>query len=270
MQPGDIKVQISLRGEPQKLLTYWRGSLRETVPDLASVTILRKRKARPNWWSWDDPNFYFEQMNRSENKRAELSVSEKSLHLNASEIAIARELTTKLFDWLRQRQGIPDIQSALPDARISLTIVGGLELIDFVEAVTDSEVLFAAIVGAVYMQNAPRHPVVRWLPEIKGTDKTVALGELVYFEKNLADGQADEVRRTVDRIAAVFRKSVAKRRAHLNKRFSEVFGYGAKLELDGRPISDDMVEGFQYDYILQHLDAEQNKKPKDSIRAWRA
>lgn len=270
MQHGDIKIRISLGGEPQKLLTYWRGFLRDVVPDHAAVTILRKRKGRTDWWSWDDQNFYFEAMNRSESKRAELSISEKSLHLSAGEIATARELTKRLFDWLHGRHGIPDISTPVQNARISLTIASGIELIDFIEKVGDSEVLSVAAVGAVYMQGEPRRPDTRWLPEMKGIDKSATLGELPYFEKSLAKGQADEIRKTAGRIAAVFRRSLNKRRSYLNKRFIEVFGYGAELQLGGRPITDRMIEGYKYDDILRWLDNEHNKQPKERIRTWRA
>lgn len=272
MQHGDIQVRISLFGEPQKLLTYWRGSLRDVVPQSASVTILKiRRRSRLNWWARnDDPNFYFEAMNRSENKRAELSISDKALYMTAPEIATARELTALLFDWLRRRHSIPDVAQPITNARISLSITGGLELIDFIEKLGDPEVLSVASVGAVYVQGEPRHADLRWLPDMKGVDKRVTLGELPYFEKALAEGQAEAVRAVVDRIARVFRRSLNKRRAYLNKRFTEVFGYGEELEINGRPITDEMIEGYQYDDLLRFLAEEDRKqKPKDNIRAWR-
>jgi hypothetical protein len=120
MQHGDVQVRISLSGEPQKLLTYWRGSLRDILPTQSSITILRPRLKRQRWWLYDDPSFHFEAMTRTEKKRAELSISEKSLMMQSGEIATARELTEKLFGWLSQRQGMPAINQPIPNARIWL------------------------------------------------------------------------------------------------------------------------------------------------------
>jgi hypothetical protein len=80
MQHGDIHMRISLSGEPQKLLTYWRGSLRDMLPTMAGVSITRPLvKPRRTWLDVYNPSLYFEGMTRTEKKRADLSISEQSL-----------------------------------------------------------------------------------------------------------------------------------------------------------------------------------------------
>jgi hypothetical protein len=191
MQHGDIRVRISLYGEPQKITTYWRASLRDTLPETASVTILKMRRkpSSRQWWYDDDPNFYFERMTRTEKKRAELSISDKSLYMTAAEIETARHLTETTYDWLSGRRSVPTI-------------------------------------------NQPN-------------------------------------RKLIDRIGAVFRKALNIRKAKMNKRITEVFGHGVGLTIEDRPVTDDMIEGYQYEEIMAWLDAEANKKPKNNIRVWR-
>ncbi len=137
MEHGEILVQISLAGEPQKLLTYWRGSLRHCLPIAASVTILRPSCGSRRWWDFNDPNFHFKSMTRTEKKRAELSISEKSLMMQPQEIAIARELTEQFFGWLSGRREIPAINRPIPAAEVSLSAEGGPDLVDVVELFND-------------------------------------------------------------------------------------------------------------------------------------
>jgi hypothetical protein len=271
MQHGDIQVQVSLRGEPHKLLTYWRGSLRETLPISAAVTIVRPKRNHGNrgYWDYRDPSFYFEAITRTEKKRAELSISDKSLLMQAGEIATARHLTEILSDWLSRRHGLPHLDQPIPNARIALRCEGDGELVGIVEKFGDPEVLSSAQVGAVYTQGEPRRPDIRWLPTISSTDKTVAIGELQTFEKSLADGQGADVRSLVNRIATVFRKQVVARRALLQRRFTEIFGMGAELEINDRPLTDKMIESYKYEEILIWLDEQGKENPKDGIRTWR-
>src|SRR5262245_58289817 len=113
MEHGDIQVRLSLRGEPQKLLTYWRGSLRDILPTSASVAVLRPLIKGRYWFDYHDPSFYFEGMTRTEKKRAVLSISDMSLKMQPREIEIARHLTDALFDWLSGRQGIPAVNQPI-------------------------------------------------------------------------------------------------------------------------------------------------------------
>ncbi|WP_159011375.1 hypothetical protein [Bradyrhizobium sp. S69] len=272
MQHGGIKVRLSLRGEPQKLLTYWRGSLQDQLPETANVTILRKDNKLPinPWWpNYFNPNLYFETMTRTEKKRAELSISDQSLSMNATEIETARRLTDVIYGWISGRTNLPTFGSAMPHASLSLTVDGLPSLVDAVERFGDPEVVSVASVGAVYTQGNPRRSDVRWLPKLSDSSLTAALEELKVFEGLLAKGQATEVRRTVTRIGNIFRKVLNLRKARLNRRITEVFGYGERLEIDGVLITDDMIEGFQYKQIMRWLDAELiRKSPK--VRGWRA
>jgi hypothetical protein len=270
MQHGDIVVRLSLYGEPQKLLTYWRGSLPDMLPTGAAISILKtnKKRVRTPWYADYVPDFHFEEMTRSEKKRAELSISEKSLSMSATEIATARHLTDITFEWISGRGVLPTLNQPMPNARLSLKVDGSSTLVDMIERIGDPEVVSVASVGAVYTQGEPRRPDVRWLPELKGIDKTMALDDLKFFEGSLAEGQADELRRMVDRVRSVFAKALNLRKAKLNKRISDVFGYGPNLEIEGRPITDAMIEGSQYENIMRWLQEEKGRqKPKGSIRA---
>ena len=46
MQHGDIRLQLSLSGEPQKILTYWRGFMQDMLPTAVSVTILKMHRKK--------------------------------------------------------------------------------------------------------------------------------------------------------------------------------------------------------------------------------
>jgi hypothetical protein len=142
-------------------------------------------------------------------------------------------------------------------------------LVGLIESFGDPEVLSAAEIGVVYTQGEPRRPDVRWLPVLQSTDKTTALQELQLFEKSLADGQGQQVRALVDRIAGIFRKQLAIRKATINKRATEIFGYGTALTIEGEPMTDKMIEE-DYEDILAWLEEQAKEhKPKERIRAWR-
>lgn len=271
MKHGEIKIRVQLRGEPQKIITYWRGWLPDAVPERAAITIVRKsQKPRNRWWLSNDPNFYFESMTRTEKKRAELSISDKSLHMTATEIATARELTDTTYEWLSGRRGIPTLSEPIDSARLEVTVQEGPELIDAIEKFGDPEVVSAVGIGPVYLQGDPRRPNVRWLPNLTGADKSVVLGELKYFEIALADGQAGEVRTLVERAAGVFKKASNAKKSKLNKRISEIFGYGTGLMYEGHAITDAMIEGYEYDDIMSWLEEEEKKPaPCHRIRSWR-
>ena len=83
MQTEDIILNVSMAGEPQKLCTYCRGSLPGVLPVSAAIGIVRPWRYRPH--SFYSPDFYFDQMSRTEKKRAELSISERSLRMEARE-----------------------------------------------------------------------------------------------------------------------------------------------------------------------------------------
>jgi hypothetical protein len=270
MQHGDVQVSVSLRGEPQKLLTYWRGSLRDILPTSASVAVVRPLIKGRYWFDYHDPSFYFEGMTRSEKKRAELSISDLSLKMQPGEIEIARHLTDILFDWLSGRDGIPVLNQPIPNARIGLSCAGGVDLIDVVEKFGDPEVLSRAQVGLAYLQGEPRRPDVRWLPNISSlADKVPATTELGN-EKSLAEGQGKQARALIDRIIAIHRKRVAARRAKVNKRATEIFGYGSGVTYGNKPITDEMLDRYEYAEILAWLDeAAKEKKPREKIRSWR-
>jgi hypothetical protein len=272
MAHGDNLIRIALAGEPQKLLTYWRGSLRHLAPTSASVTITKVSRPRGRWqWHTTDPNFYFDAITRTENKRAVMSISEKSLLMQAGEIAAARLLTDLASGWLHGRTEVPHLDQRLPNARLSIVVEGSTDLVGVCETFSDPELVASGEVGVVFTQGEPRRPDVRWLPAITTTSLDVALGELSYFEKSLADGQAAEVRKIVDRIGGIFRKRLAMRRSFVNKRISVVLGYGATLDVRGQPMTDRMLEGYQYREILDYLDQEARpKKKRDDIRSWHA
>ena len=219
-----------------------------------------------------DPNFYFEAMTRTEKKRAELSISDRSLSMTAPEIETARHLTEISYDWISGRGGLPSLDKAIPNARLSFRMEGPATLVDVIEKFGDPKVVSGASVGAVFIQGEPRRPDVRWLPEMHGVNKTVTLEDLKFFEGSLAEGQAAAVRNAVDRVSGVFRKALNLRKARLNKRITEVQGYGKSLEINGRTITDDMIEGYEFNEIMSWLDGETNrqKKPKDGIKSWRA
>ncbi len=269
MEHGDIQVQITLRGEPQKVTTYWRGSLRELTPTEASVTILRPR-GRPKYgWSYDT-NLYFDAITHKEAKRAELSISEKALEMRAEEIKTAAELTEKLAGWLLRKEGIPLINTPILNANIAVRCVGGSEIVSTIESFADKEVLTGVVLGAVYTQGEPRRPDVRWLPTIVSTDTSVVLEHLGYFERSLADGQSDEIRLLLNRLIDVFRKKLAARKEVVCKRIVEKFGYGAPFKIRDRPITDKDIEE-DYADLLEALEAGVDYEgPRNRITAWRA
>jgi hypothetical protein len=133
MQHGDIQTNVSLRGEPQALFVYWRGSLREILPTTAQVSITRPlRKSRFDYW---DPSISLERMNRAEMKRAELSISEHSLDMEPEEIEAARHLTDVLWKWLSKRQhGVPALDQPVTRARVTLEAEGDESLLDVINS----------------------------------------------------------------------------------------------------------------------------------------
>jgi hypothetical protein len=190
--------------------------------------------------------------------------------MHAPEIATARYLTDVLFDWLSQRHSLPVIDQPISNARIGLRAEGGPELVDIVEKFGDPEVLSRAQIGAVYMQGDPRRPDVRWLPDLKGIVKILTLGELQHFEKSLAEGQSEKIRGLVVRIVGVFKNQVDLRRAALTKRYTELFGTGSTLVINGEPVTDKMIDERPFGELVMRLEFEAEKGvPGDKIRSWR-
>jgi hypothetical protein len=272
VQHGDIMMRLALRGEPQKLFTYWRGPMRDILPTEAAVTILKMNKRPPSspWWSDRNPDFHFEAMTQTEKKRAELSISDHALSMTAPEIETARYLTDITFAWMSSRDPLPTLNQPISNARLSFSVEGSPVLVEAVEQIGDPEVVSSATIGAVYTPRELGRPDTRWLPTARGIDKSAILSELKSFESQLIEGQASEVRRGVDRVSGVFRKALNLRRARLNKRITEVLGYSRELQIGDRTITDDMIEDHRFTEIMDWLDAEAaRQKSRSKIRAWR-
>jgi hypothetical protein len=265
-------VRLSLSEEPQKLFAYWRGPMRDILPTAAAVTILKINKRPPTtpWWSDHNPNFHFEAMTQTEKKRAELSISDQALSMTAPEIETARYLTDIVFAWMSSRSTLPILDQPISNARMSFSVEGSPVLVEAIERIGDPEVVSSVAIGAVYTQRELRRQETRWLPTARGVDKNAALSELKSFERLLAEGQASEVRRVIDRVSGVFRKALNLRKGRLNKRITEVLGYGRALQIEDRTITDDMIEDYRFTEIMDWLDAEAaRQKSKGKIRAWR-
>jgi hypothetical protein len=267
IQHGDIRMRLALRGEPQKLLVYWRGSLSDILPTSASVSIIRPlRRSYLGYWN---PSLYFEAISRSEKKRADLSISETSLEMEPEEIQAARHLTDLLFKWLSKRQfGVPTLDQPIMKAAISLVAEGDHSLLNVIKSFGDPEVIASVSLGPVYLQGEPRRPGIRWLPPLEGIDSHITIGVLGDFEKSLAAGQAEKIRSLVDLVVAIFRKRLAARRSALNKKYTELWGAGSQLRINDRPVTDRMIERR---FAELQLRLEDEAKPKHHrTRAWRS
>jgi hypothetical protein len=266
MQHGDIVVRVSVGAEPQKLFTYWRGSFGDLVPDVASITIVRPWvRSSDKWTRYYDPSISLEAMSRSEDKRAVLSISDKALNMQAGEIAIARHLTEVVYGWLSRRTGIPRENQPIPNARVWVKFGGGPEVIDALEKL-DPEILGSVEIGAVYLQGEPRRPEARWLVPIESREAGLTL-EGLSFEKSLVPGQADEVRKLVGRVRAMFQKRATARRTLISKLFREAHGCDPE-----EPYTDEEVDNsYGYKIMLAAVkDAGKPKKPRERIRSWHA
>jgi hypothetical protein len=214
-------------------------------------------------WSYHDPHLYFAEMNPRENKRAVLSISDRSTIMTASEIGTARELTDLLYGWLSGRTDVPRLPAAIPDARIYLSAIGGTSIVDALETFGDLEVVSSVTIGAVYPHGQPRRPQARFLPPVSDIRTKAELEELQCFEALLSDSQAAGVRSAIDRVAGVFRKRLRMRKALLSRRIAEVFGYSFGVwEFEGQKIDDEMIMGYQFKQILSWLkdEGERNRK----------
>jgi hypothetical protein len=268
MQQGELRVIVSLDAEPQKLATYWRGSLRDTIPTSASITLLREnRRPRNDWW-WDyrSPHIGLEAMTRTEKKRAELSISDLALHMSAGEIATARELTDMTFKWLSGRGGIPEINKPIPQTILSVVAEGNELLLPIIEKFSDPELLSRVVAGAVYLQGEPRRPDVRWLPPMTDSDKAKAIAEIPNFEKLLADDQGQRLRDVVETAARLFRKKRAARRALITKRYFALFGMGGEVSFVDRPVTDEMLEDYEYEKLIAWLEVEERERARARAR----
>ena len=165
LQTEAIVLNVSMEGEPQKLFTYCRGSLPGVVPVSASISIVRPRRYRPH--AYYNPDIYFDQMSRKEKKRAELSVSEQSLRMDATELEAARSLTDMTFNWLSRQSEAPRLSQPIPIGRVHLRFECGPSIMDAVEGFTDLELISSFMIGAAYLQGQPRRPVMRYLPMVR-------------------------------------------------------------------------------------------------------
>lgn len=261
MKHGDIVVHLKVAGEPQRLLTYWRGSLKDVLPVSASIVIRRPARLsnRPGWrHEWYTNNIGFEPITRTEFKRAELSISEKSLDMQPPEIEVVRHLTKVCYDWLSQRQGMPATDKPMSNARLYLECVGGPELVGVIEKF-DLELLRGVAIGPVYTQGEPRKPGVRWLPDISSRDKSLAINSLEYFEKLLAPDQRLEVRKMIEQVATLFRRRVSARRGVINKKGIALYGIGDEITIDGWEIKDEMLDSYEYEDVVDWFDRELRK-----------
>ena len=261
-----------MAAEPSSLFRSWRASMRDTAPKMASVS-LRKKNPRPN----SDPYFDCEAVQSTERKRADLSLSEICQMLRPEEIGSFRDLHNILFDWL-SKGTVPQLDHSLPAFLVYATAEGDAEstLTGF-ESLPANEMLTAAELGPVFLQDRPRVPMVRWLPDIKSNAATEARNSLTNFAKSLEPGQEDGVLRTIARVEALFERKAAFRRQALMDRAKAVMGHEANqwLNTDGyrgpplRCVHDD----WKYQEAMRTLDTKERAKTKKkdgSIRSWRA
>jgi hypothetical protein len=272
MNSDDLLISLRIQGEPSALFRNWRAGLRENVPKSASVS-LKKRNPRPN----GERYFNCESVLPTERKRADLSLSEICQLLRPEEIASFRDLHDVLYEWLSRREP-PRLDQPIPSFLVYLTSEGDAEsaLTGF-ESLPANEMLGAVEVGPVYLQDRPRVPMVRWLPDIKSNTASEARNSLTNFAQSLEPGQVDVVLRTIARVEALFEKKATFRRQALTDR--------ARLVLDGeanhwlntghyreapiRCVHDDR----QYEdaqVALDKIEKAKNKKRDGAIRSWRA
>jgi hypothetical protein len=271
LQNDDIILKVSIQGEPQKLFTYCRGSFPGVLPTNAAISIVRPRSYQPH--SYHNPNINFDQMSCTEKKRAELSVSEKSLRMDATEIGAARMLTDVTFNWLSGKSEAPRLSQPISIGKVALDFECGPPILDAIEAFHDLELISSFAVGAAYPQGQPRRPVMRYLPKVTTSNKAQEIALLQEFENLLARDQAAKVRELIERVAQLFKKRVRARKLKLDARVREVLGCGlGGVIFENKPVSDAMIDGYQYDEILSWLNYEERRKdkPKGNIRAWRA
>lgn len=208
-------------------------------------------------------------MTRTEKKRAELSISDLALRLDAGEIATARELTDMTFDWLSGRRGIPEINKPMPKTMLSVIAEGNELLLPIIETFNDPEMLSTVVIGAVYLQGEPRRPDVRWLPSIFDSDKSKAIAEITSFEKSLGEDQGQRLRVTVETAARLFRKKRDARRARITKRYFALFGMGGQVSFGERAITDEMLENYDYEKIIAWLEVEERERARAKARTKR-
>jgi hypothetical protein len=271
LQTEEIVLNVSMAGEPEKLFTYCRGSLAGVLPASAAISIVRRRRYRPHAFS--NPDLYFDQMTRTEKKRAELSISERSLRMDAKEIEVARTLTDMTFNWLSGKSEAPRLSQAIPIGKVHLSFVCSPPVLDSIERFPDLELVSSFTIGAAYLQGQPRRPVMRYLPMVMNSNKAEETALLEEFENLLQQDQAAKVRELIERVAQLFKKRVRARKLKLDACARKVLGCGLSgMIFEGKPVSAAMIDGYQFDEILSWLNYEENRKdtPKGNIRAWRA
>ncbi|MGC2787275.1 MAG: hypothetical protein WA397_26305 [Roseiarcus sp.] len=127
-----------------------------------SLAWLARVDYRPH--SFSNPDLYFDQMSRTEKKRAELSISEKSLRMDAKEIEVARALTDVTFNWLSGKSEAPRLSQPVPIGKVHLSFECGPPILDSIERFADLELVSSFMIGAAYLQGQPRRPVTRSSP----------------------------------------------------------------------------------------------------------
>jgi hypothetical protein len=272
MKLGEVLISLRMKAEPSALFRSWRAGMRDTTPRSASVS-LRKKNPKPN----GDPYFDCEDVWPTERKRADLSLSEICEMLRPEEIASFRDLHNILFDWLSKGEA-PVLDRSLPAFVIYATAEGDAEgtLTGF-ESLPANEMLTAVELGPVFLQDRPRVPMVRWLPDIKSNVASEARNSLVNFAQSLEPGQHEALLRMMARVESLFERKAVYRRQALTARAKAVMGHEANEWLNAdrnrgpaiRCVHDDWL----YEEVHRALDAKEKasaKKKDGSIRSWRA
>lgn len=270
---GDLTAKIAMTAEPSRLFRFWRSTLRDAQPETASV-IIKKQKVRFDHY---DTGLVLESVMRTERKRADLSLSEKSLQLGPHEIQNASILHDLLWGWLSKRQEIPVLDTEMASIEIHVTLSGEAgAVVTQLEDLFDFAPIRSVGFGIAYLEGRPPRVEVRWpKPMTASSDLSAITDDVATFEELLAPGQTDEVRSLAERVAKLFRKRGDTRRRHLQRVASQVLGDGATEWLTapgyhGRsPVQ--TTEDFDYTRNLEWLEhtRKRNERPKRT-HAWRA
>jgi hypothetical protein len=154
-------------------------------------------------------------MSRTEKKRAELSISERSLRMDAKEIEAARSFDMT-FNWLSGKSAAPRISQPIPIGKVSLHFECGPPILDSVERFPDLELVSSFQIGAAYLHGQPRRRVVRNLPMMMNSNTDEDIASLKEFESLLQQDQAEKVRELIERVAQLFRRRVRARKFKLD------------------------------------------------------
>lgn len=270
MKHGDINAKFSLRGEPSRVFRLWRSTLQASTPIAAGVTILKRQpRLREGYAS----RAAFHEITRSERKLADMSLSTGANWLGADEIADTRKLHDLLWAWLSDLgpRTIPALEHEMPYMAVRVTFRGEAQpILDQLDALTDIEVLAQISLSPVYLQDRPRVAKARELGAISSRGEARAAFEsAAVFQRELADGQHEELQSLFGRVERLFQKKAAGR-VHLLQRLARgALGHRAASWLttkDGlHPAPIDTVERYDYEThvrYLRHLISQAAQKSK--------